>query len=146
MKKIFIGVLTNIVAYVPAFILIQLFKRTSGVWSKSKKLEKFMKNTGSSLNKNNYQTIESKSMRFTFPWWFKIFFYLFSFIVMASAIVLVTFKGKLMWKMSSLNYLINYELLKGIDLGDDSVKNWLASLIISSLFGCFITIPIQVLK
>jgi hypothetical protein len=48
--------------------------------------------------------------------------------------------------MNSLNYLINYELLKGIDLGDDRVNNWLASLIISSLFGFFITIPIQVIK
>jgi hypothetical protein len=131
---------------VPVFVLIQLFKRTSSVWSKSKRLEKLIKNTDSSLNKKKIHTKESKSMSCTFPWWFKIFLYLFSFIVMASAIVLVTFKGKLMWEMSSLNYLINYELLKGIDLGDDRVKNWLASLIISSLFGCFITIPIQVLK
>ena len=98
MKQIFIGVLTNIVAYVPVFVLIQLFKRTSGVWSKSKRLEKFMKNTGSSLNKNNYQTKESKSMRFTFPWWFKIFLYLFSLIVMASSIVLVTLKGNFVLK------------------------------------------------
>jgi hypothetical protein len=98
LKQIIIGVLANIVAYVPVFVLIQLFKRTSGVWSKSKRLEKFMKNTGSSLNKNNYQTKESKSLRFTFPWWFKIFLYLFSFIVMASSIVLVTFKGNFFLK------------------------------------------------
>jgi hypothetical protein len=32
-------------------------------------------------------------MRFTFPWWFKIFLYLFSFVSMAFSIVLVTFKG-----------------------------------------------------
>ena len=146
MKKIFIGFLTNIVAYVPVFVLIQLFRRTSSVWSKSKRLVKLIKNTDSSLNKNKIHTKESESMSWIFPWWFKIILYLFSFIVMASSIVLVTFKGKIMWKMSSLNYLINYELLKGIDLGDDRVKNWLASLIISSLFGFFITIPIQVIK
>ena len=102
MKQIFIGVLTNIVAYVPVFVLIQLFKRTSGVWSKSKRLEKFMENNESSLNKNNYQTKESDLMSFTFPWWFKIFLYLFSFIVMASSIVLVTFKGNFFLKAGQI--------------------------------------------
>ena len=87
------GVLTNIVAYVPVFVLIQLFKRTSSFRSKSKKLEKLIKNNESSLNKNNFHTEESKSMSFTFPWWFKIFLYLFSFVVMASSICFVTFKG-----------------------------------------------------
>ena len=87
------GVLTNIVAYVPVFVLIQLFKRTSSFRSKSKKLEKLIKNNESSLNKNNFHTEESKSMSFTFPWWFKIFLYLFSFFVMASSICFVTFKG-----------------------------------------------------
>jgi hypothetical protein len=91
--KIFIGILTNIVAYVPVFVLIQLFSRTSCVWSKSQRLEKLIRNSESSLNKNNSLTKESKTMSITFPWWFKIFLYLFSFIVMASSIVLVTFKG-----------------------------------------------------
>ena len=89
------GVLTNIVAYVPVFVLIQLFKRTSSFRSKSKKVEKLIKNSlnESSLSKNNFNTEESKSMSITFPWWFKIFLYLFSFFVMASSIGLVTFKG-----------------------------------------------------
>ena len=87
------GVLTNIVAYVPVFVLIQLFKRTSSFRSKSKKLEKLIKNNESSLNKNNFHTEESKSMSIIFPWWFKIFLYLFSFFVMASSICFVTFKG-----------------------------------------------------
>ena len=89
------GVLTNIVAYVPVFVLIQLFKRTSSFRSKSKKVEKLIKNSlnESSLSKNNFHTEESKSMSITFPWWFKIFLYLFSFFVMASSIGLVTFKG-----------------------------------------------------
>jgi hypothetical protein len=34
--------------------------------------------------------------------------------------------------------------LKGIAIGDDRVKNWLVSLIISSLFGFFVILPIQV--
>ena len=89
------GVLTNIVAYVPVFVLIQLFKRTSSFRSKSKKVEKLIKKSlnESSLSKNNFHTEESKSMSFTFPWWFKIFLYLFSLFVMASSIGLVTFKG-----------------------------------------------------
>jgi hypothetical protein len=90
------GILTNIVAYVPVFVLIQLFKRTSSVFSKSKRLEKLVTKTGPSLNKNQIHTKDSKSMSFTFitfPWWFKIFLYLFSFVVMVSSIVLVIFKG-----------------------------------------------------
>ena len=89
------GVLTNIVAYVPVFVLIQLFKRTSSFRSKSKKVEKLIKKSlnESSLSKNNFHTEESKSMSIIFPWWFKIFLYLFSFFVMASSIGLVTFKG-----------------------------------------------------
>jgi hypothetical protein len=31
-------------------------------------------------------------------------------------------------------------------MGDDRVKNWLTSLIISILFGFFVTLPIQVIK
>ena len=87
------GVLTNIVSYVPVFVLIQLFKRTSSVWSKSKRLERLIRNSESSLNKNNSLTKESKTMSITFPWWFKMFLYLVSFVVMASSIGLVTFKG-----------------------------------------------------
>ena len=34
---------------------------------------------------------------------------------------------------------------KGIDIGDDRVKNWLVSLTISSLFGFLVTLPIQVI-
>ena len=35
---------------------------------------------------------------------------------------------------------------KGIDIGDDRVKNWLVSLTISTLFGFFITLPAQVIR
>jgi len=31
-------------------------------------------------------------------------------------------------------------------MDDDRVKNWLTSLIISTLFGFFVTLPIQVIK
>ncbi len=96
------GNLTNIVAYVPVFVLIQLFKRSSSVWSKSKRLEKLVTKTGPrlDLNKKQIHTKDSKSMNFTFPWWFKIFLYLFSFAVMVSSIVLVTFKGNFFLKAS----------------------------------------------
>ena len=93
MKKILVGCITNIVSYVPVFVLIQLFKRTSSVWSKSKRLEKLIKNTNSMSNYNKLQAKESELIRLTFPWWFKIFLYLGSLVVMASSIVLVTFKG-----------------------------------------------------
>ena len=92
-EKILMGVLTNIVAYVPVFVLIQLFKRTSSFRSKSKKLKKLIKNNESSLNKKKIHIDETKSLRWTFPWWLKIFLYLFSFVAMAFSIVIVTMKG-----------------------------------------------------
>jgi hypothetical protein len=33
---------------------------------------------------------------------------------------------------------------KGIDIGDDQVKNWFVSFTISTLFGLLVTLPIQV--
>ncbi len=33
---------------------------------------------------------------------------------------------------------------KGMDIGDDRVKNWFVSLTISTLFGLLVTLPIQV--
>jgi len=93
LKKIFIGVLTNIAAYVPVFVLIQIFKRTSSVLSKSIRLEKLIENTDPIQNKNKLSAKESKSMSLLFPWWFKIFLYLGSFVSMSSSIILVTFKG-----------------------------------------------------
>ena len=116
LKQIFIGCLTNIVAYVPVFLLIQLFERTSSVWSKSTRLEKLIKNTGSSINKKKIRTEESKSLRWTFPWWFKIFLYLGSFVSMASSIVLVTLKGIL--KKRQILY-------KTFNLGHNALKNCL---------------------
>jgi hypothetical protein len=92
------GNLTNTMAYVPVFVLIQLFKRSSSVFSKSKRLEKLVTKTGPSLNKKQIHTKDSKSISFTFPWWFKIFLYLFSFVVMVTSMVLVTFKGNFFLK------------------------------------------------
>ena len=77
----------------PVFVLIQLYKRTSTVLSKSKRLKKLIKKTESSLNKKRILAEESKSKPSTFPWWFKIFLYLLSFVSMVFSIVLVTFKG-----------------------------------------------------
>jgi hypothetical protein len=96
------GNLTNTMAYVPVFVLIQIFKRTSSVMSKSKRLEKLVTKTRPSLNKKQIHTKDSKSMSFTFPWWFKIFLYLLSIVVMASSIVLVAFKGNFFIKATSV--------------------------------------------
>ena len=106
--KICIGILTNIVAYMPVFVLIQLYKRTSGVWTKSIRLEKLIKKIESSLNKKKIRSQESKTIPSTFPWWFKIFLYLFSFVSMAFSIVLITFKGNC-YKMAVFQF--NYDFL-----------------------------------
>ena len=104
-------------------ILIYLFKRTSSRQSKSKILEASLKNKVESKKHEIQKNIEIRK-NLIFPWWFKIILYLISFALMAVSICFVTFKG--------------------IDIGDDNAKSWLVSLIISTLFGIFVTLPIQV--
>jgi hypothetical protein len=106
-------------------ILIQLFKRTSSLQSKSKILETILKNK---VDSKKYGSKSQKNFEIRknliFPWWFKIILYLISFALMAISICFVTFKG--------------------IDIGDDNAKSWLVSFIISTFFGIFVTLPIQV--
>jgi hypothetical protein len=99
-KKIAVGIITNILAYIPVFFLIELFKRTSSRKSKLKKLQKLISSlSGTTKNINLLSESEKvplkKRIKFIkFPWWFKIILYIISFILMALSILLVVFRGK----------------------------------------------------
>ena len=103
-KKILVGLITNIISFVPVFVLIQLFKITSSRQSKLKRLKNFIdkinmfyrhriKNTGpKTMFQSNKKQLRKRS--FLLPWWFKIVLYLISFTLMALSIAFVIFKGK----------------------------------------------------
>ena len=68
------------------------------------------------------QNIDNKELKF--PWWFKIIAYILSF----------------SFSITSLFFII----VKGITFGDDKVRKWLTSLVISFLTSIFLTQPLQV--
>jgi hypothetical protein len=96
-----IGILSNMLAYIPVFFLVELFKRTSSRKSKSEilqniinknmstseniKMEEIKIENGSSKNKNN--------KCFPFPWWFKLILYCISFACMTLSICSIIFIG-----------------------------------------------------
>ena len=80
------------IAYIPVFLLVHLFKRTSSRKSKAIQIENEIKNSWREENKS--LLVKKTSLFFIFPWWFKLILYGFSFICMALSIVLIIFKGE----------------------------------------------------
>ncbi len=147
-----IGILSNLLAYIPVFFLVELFKRTSSRKSKSEKLQNIInKNMSTSENiKMKEIKIENGSSKnkkcFPFPWWFKIILYCISYACMALSICSIIFTGihlKLFLILSLLVYNFFNNFL-GIEFGNDNVRNWLISLVISFLIGMVVTLPLQV--
>ncbi len=99
-KKMVMGIITNILAYIPVFFLIEFFKRTSRRKSKIKKLQKLISSlSGTSKNVNLLSESEKVPLKkrkelIKFPWWLKILLYIISFIIMALSILSVVFRGK----------------------------------------------------
>jgi hypothetical protein len=89
-----LGVITNLLAYLPVFFLIELFRRTSNRSSKIKRLQNLIK-TLSNVKNDNLLSVNGKcSKKFKpFPWWLKIILYITSFSCMAFSICLIAFKG-----------------------------------------------------
>jgi hypothetical protein len=94
------GIITNILAYIPVFFLIELFKRTSHRKSKIKKLQKLISSLSGTtknltlLTESEKVPIKNRKKLIKFPWWLKIILYIISFILMALSIFLVAFRGK----------------------------------------------------
>ena len=87
-----LGVITNVLAYLPVFFLIELFRRTSSRTSKIKRLQKSI-STISTAKKVNLLPMKGSKKNIQFPWWLKIILYLASFGCMAFSIFLIAFKG-----------------------------------------------------
>ena len=136
-------------AYTPVFILIQLFKRSSGRLSKSKRLQKAINKLKGKENIEKLQpktdNCSMKKFKFIFPWWFKIILYCISFICMALSIFILVFIGIFNRIFKFLNFkLLNTNFIKGISFGNENVRNWLITCIFSFLIGIFFTLPFQV--
>ena len=69
--------------------------------------------------------INKSKVLFSFPWWFKIIAYLFSFLLAGISIFFI--------------------IVKGISFGNDSCTKWLTSVIISLFSSIFLTQPLQVI-
>ena len=80
-----LGVITNVLAYLPVFFLIELFRRTSSRTSKIKRLQKSI-STISTAKKVNLLPMKGSKKNIQFPWWLKIILYLASFACMAFSI------------------------------------------------------------
>jgi hypothetical protein len=121
----------------PTLLLVQFFRRIKRRHTRISKINKI-------LNENNLKndlTIEEqgeeikkvndsnnkkkfKLSEFKFPWWFKIFSYLISFVFASVSLFFV--------------------IVKGIEFGDEKVQKWLTSLLVSFLTSLLLTQPLQV--
>jgi hypothetical protein len=140
-------------AYIPVFFLVELFKRTSSRKSKSERLQNIIQNMSKSENfKMEEIKIENGSSKnknkkwILFPWWFKIIFYCISYTCMALSICSIIFIGIHLSLFLILSLLVNNFInnFLAIEFGNDNVRNWLISLVISFLIGMVVTLPLQV--
>lgn len=68
---------------------------------------------------------KKKSQKFLLPWWFKIIAYILSSMMIIVSILFIIFKG--------------------IEFGDDLVRKWLTSFLVSALSSIFLTQPLKVI-
>ena len=128
LQQISIGVITNLIVFPPSILLIQLFRRIKKRRTRISKLKKILnKNELDEIDENTdtHEKKNKKPFELKFPWWFKIFAYLLSFIFAGVSLFFV--------------------VIKGIEFGDEKVTKWLTSLIISFFSSVLLTQPLQVL-
>ena len=139
----------EIITYIPLIILVILFRRTKPWHNKAKQLDRALKNLHLDIEKNEHgQTKMNPKKYFRFPCAFKIVLYLFSLTLMGISSTFVLFKGSII-RRKKIQFILNFYFIflfnrKGVELGDEQVKHWLVSLIITILTGIFVTQPFQV--
>ena len=91
--------IVEFVTYLPLLLLVVFFKKTQPRNKKSSKLEKVLKKiTGKvQLPAIDLKKPDSneKKRKIKFPWYFKIFLYIFSLMSMVLSIAFVLFKGNI---------------------------------------------------
>jgi hypothetical protein len=132
-EQVGIGVITNLIIFPPSLLLVQLFRRSKRRKTRIAKLKETLKalrdqdQNSSSSSKNERKYTKSKKKReLKFPWWFKIFAYILSFLFASVCLFFI--------------------IVQGITFGDEKVSKWLTSLLISFLTSIFLTQPLQVSK
>lgn len=134
MFKIGVGIITNLMIFVPNLIIVELFRRTKQKHNKRlDHLNKFLNewneenNIISNKRMKMYLTddenVKIKKKKFKFPWWFKIIIYLICLIMAAVSIFFI--------------------IIKGIMFGNEKVQKWITSLFISFLSSIFLTQPVK---
>jgi polycystin 1L2 len=132
LQQVSVGIITNLIVFPPSLLLVQLFKRTKLRISRLSKIKKLLEeyNPTRSLDQEDKNKAgikkAKKSFELKFPWWFKIIAYGLSFILACVCLFFV--------------------IMKGIVLGDDKVKKWITSVLISFLSSVLLTQPFQVTK
>jgi hypothetical protein len=85
-------------AFLPVYVLVQIFKNTSSRKSKTNKLKRIIDDKiSSNANKSNMNVndvlLKNSSKNTFFPWWFKLVLYVISFTCMTLSIAIMVFKG-----------------------------------------------------
>jgi len=92
LKKVFLGVIVEFSMYFPLVLLVILFRKTK---PRHKKLKKYISNVSIEKNETKFESTKGKIKKpLMFPWFLKIFLYIFSFLLMGLSIFFVFFKGK----------------------------------------------------
>jgi hypothetical protein len=123
LQQISVGIITSIIVFLPSILLVGLFRRTKRRHTGIEKLRKILENPNV---KQDNPTVKKPSFKLQFPWWFKVFAYLFAFALAAVSLFFV--------------------IIKGIVLGNEKVTSWIISLVISFFSSLFLIQPLKVIE
>ncbi|CAF0876239.1 unnamed protein product, partial [Brachionus calyciflorus] len=136
--QIGIGIMTNLIIFPPTLLLVYLFRNSRRRTTQLAKLNKTLDKT----NKNNEMKITqfddlasrktptphaektTKKKSKGLPWWCKIIAYILSAICMGVSVFFIA--------------------MQGINLGDEKVRKWLTSFLVSVVSSVFLTQPIKI--
>lgn len=83
-----------------------------------------LSSSSASLKKEKEKKKKTSKKKLRFPWWFKIFAYILSGMIISVSVIFIIFKG--------------------IVLGDTTVQKWLTSFIVSAITSVLFTQPLKV--
>ena len=116
--KIFLGILVELLMFIPLSFLVMLFRKIKPPHQRSKKLEKILQSKNLDVNNQKIKSSDqngNKKKSFVLPRSFKIVLYLVSFLSMVFSIAFTLFKGKFYTLLShekNLNIIISFISIK----------------------------------
>jgi hypothetical protein len=124
LQQVSVGIITNLIVFPPSLVLVQLFKRSKKRHNRLSKIKKLLEVYNPTKLMVEHENVVKKSFELKFPWWFKIIAYILSLALTCVCLFFV--------------------IMKGVVLGDDTVKKWITSVLISFLSSVLLTQPLQV--